>query len=409
MNRRTFLKNVSAHSLLVAALSGPYRAGSLFGAEGQPVGPVMDAAQARDWLARWEKSIIEGARQRSCDTELGEELGWLVSPYLNGFYYGYRATRDLAWVERLIDWTDSCIRRGVQEPDGFMGWPKGDGDGKEAGEYHADSLLGEAMLLRPVVLMAGEILKTPALEPKWGAKARGYLELAGQVFDKWDSRDCWREVRGGGLWVVPAFGIDRQTGKWSAGYAQRKTGGISNPANKQNHIARWIAAMHAITGKTVYRERAEKWFQLMRRRMSVRDGGRYFVWNYWEPAGPWDYKADGSPRHWIGVHPNGVYYAIDVAGIVTAFEQGLVFVLEDIDRLVATNRDFMWNRQLAGAEFQRIDGRPADPRWKNSAGVLWTSLLPYDATLRKIFLANHDPASWKGLETTPWFLASERI
>jgi acetyl esterase/lipase len=29
------------------------------------------------------------------------------------------------------------------------------------------------------------------------------------------------------------------------------------------------------------------------------------LWNYWEPAGPWDYKPDGrSTKHWVGVHPN---------------------------------------------------------------------------------------------------------
>jgi hypothetical protein len=42
----------------------------------------------------------------------------------------------------------------------------------------------------------------------------------------------------------------------------------------------------------------------------------------------------------------------------------LAFTKDDIDRLVATNRDFMWNDELHGARFQRIDGGQADPRWK---------------------------------------------
>jgi hypothetical protein len=124
----------------------------------------IDTDEGRDWLARWEKNITGDLRHRYCDKEMGEELGWLVSPFLNGFYYGYLATRDPKWVELLIDWTDSCIRRGVKEPDGFIGWPKGDGGGGESKAYAADSLLGEAMILRPIVLMAEMIRTTPALK-----------------------------------------------------------------------------------------------------------------------------------------------------------------------------------------------------------------------------------------------------
>ena len=163
--------------------------------------------------------------------------------------------------------------------------------------------------------------------------------------------------------------------------------------------------MYDVTGKPVYRERAEKWWQLMKSRMKTRAGGKYFVWNYWEPAGPWDYKPDGSTEHWVGVHPNGGYYDIDVEGIVAAFQHGLVFTQEDLDQLIATDRDFMWNQKVESAAFRRIDGGPADPRWQDSPGVLWTALLPYDETLRKIFVANHNPGSWGGLASTPWFLA----
>jgi hypothetical protein len=261
------------------------------------------------------------------------------------------------------------------------------------------------MMLRPVVLMADEILNTPALEQKWGRKARGYLQLAGQTFEKWEARDCWRAVNDGGLWVVPTFAIDRPSDQWTEAYRQRKTEGFSNPANKQHHIARWLIAMQDVTKKPIYRERGEQWWRLMKTRMRTRESEKYFVWNYWDAAGPWDYKFDGSRKHWAGVHPNGGYYAIDVEGIVTAFEHGLVFGREDIDRLIATNRDFMWNQQMNGAAFQRIDGGQPDPRWKHSPGVLWTALVPHDETLRKILLANHDPGGWGALSATPWFLS----
>lgn len=362
----------------------------------------IDPATARDWHTRWQKNILDDShKNRYCDTELGEELGWVVSPFLEGFYYGYRLTHDPSWIERLIDWTDACVKRAVKEPDGFPGWPKVS-DPTEG--FDADSMLGEAMMLRPVVLMAGEILQAPLLKMKWESKARSYLDLAAQIYDKWDSRGAWRDARAGGLWVVQYFGIDPSTGQWTDGYSRRKSDGFSHPDNKENHIARWLIAMYDVTGQEAYRKRAEQWWQLMKSRMKTQSGGKYFAWNYWEPAGPWDYKPDGSAKHWIGVHPNGGYYDIDVEGIMAAYEHGLVFTRDDIDRLIATNRDFMWNRQVQGAKFQRIDGGSPDPRWKDSPGVLWTALVRYDETLRRIFVANHKPDSWGGLGDTPWFL-----
>ena len=85
---------------------------------------AMDKTLAGQWLARWEKNIVSDARNRYCDREMGEEIGWLVSPFLNGFYYGYLATGDTRWIDMLIDWADAVVKRGVKEPDGCVGWPK---------------------------------------------------------------------------------------------------------------------------------------------------------------------------------------------------------------------------------------------------------------------------------------------
>jgi hypothetical protein len=407
MPRRAFLGQMAGTAATIAALTDPQLLAAAAEQDTAP-GPALDGALRQSWMAHWERNIIGNARNRYCDGQAGEELGWLVSPFLSGFYYGYQATGDVRWVKHFLDWTGACLRRAVIEPDGFPGWPKGD-DGGSSKEFNADSLLGEAMLLRPVALMAHTIRQTPVLEAKWGSQAQSCVEFCEKIFQKWDSRECWREAGEGGLWVAPAWGIDLKTGKWSAGYSARKTGGFSDANNKQNYIALWMLALFDVTQKPIYRERAAKWFQLMKSRMKTSGEGKYFVWNYWEPAGPWDYKPDGSPKHWVGVHPNGGYYDADVRGIVSAFEHGLVFTRDDIGRLIATNRDFMWNQLVTGAKFQRIDGGEPDARWKDSPGVLWTALVPYDAMLRKIFLANHNPSSWGGLEITPWFLAHERI
>lgn len=401
LDRRHFLKQ---SALIAAGLSLCPGVSLSSRADDAGAKPPNDAALREDWLERWEQHILGGEHERYCDHEMGEEIGWLISPFLNGFYYGYLATREVKWLDHLVDWADAWIKRGVTEPDGFTGWPKSGTGGLLETDFLTDSLLGESMGLRPLVLMAGEIQKTPALQ-SYRARADAWLELAGKTFEKWDARGCWREVKDGGVWVVPAWGIDAKTGQWTDGYARRTSDGFSNPDNKQNTIARWLLAMFDMTKKPVYRERAERWFRVMKSRMKTREDGKYFVWDYWDPAGPWDYQEDGSTRHWVGVHPNGGYYALDLEGIVAAYEHGLVFDRQDLDRLIATNRDFMWNQQMAGAKFQRIDGGPVDSRWKDTPGVLWTALVPHDATLRKIFLANHNPASWGGLVVTPWYLS----
>jgi hypothetical protein len=377
--------------------------------EGGPMNPAL----AKEWMQRWKETIIPDSRnERYCDKEMGEEIGWLVSPYLNGFYYGYMATGDAEWADRLIDWADSVIKRGVKEPDGYLGWPKDEEEGVL--DYlppgmtvrYTDVEVGDAMFFRPVVLMAGQMIKNPALKEKYGAKGEEYLKLAEQEFDKWNSRGAWRDTEnGGGIWVVPQFGFDPKTHKWTEDYEWGKTIGNSLPDNKENIIAEWMLAMYDVTHQPIYRERAEKWFRVMRSRMKLHDDGKYFVWDYWDPGVPWDANPDGTFKHWIGVHPNGGYYGIDVGAIVQAYEHGLVFTKEDIARLIATNRDFMWNKQIQHARFKRIDGGEPDPRWADSPGVLWSALAPYDPTLRRIFEANHDPGGWGGLSSTPEWIA----
>jgi hypothetical protein len=404
MKRRLFL-NQLARAAAFAPLARCAWGTDTNNLPGPSVAAGFEFLHTTDWLARWQKSILKEANTRYCDTELGETVAWLTAPFLNGFYYGYCATRDVSWVARLIDWADSWLKRGVKEPDGFIGWPK-KGTGSAAEEaFLTDSMLGEATCLRPVVLMADKILKTPALKDKFGSRAQAWLGLAEQIFEKWVARGCWREVMDGGLWVAPEFAIDRQTGQWTSGYARRNVDGFSNPANKENYIALWLLAMWDATQKPIYKQHAEKWFRLMKSRMRTHGEGKYYTWNYWDPAGPWDYEPNRAPRHWIGVHRNGSYEQMDLEGIVAAFEHGLVFTKEELRRLIATNRDLMWNQQFVGAKFQRVDGRLDEAGQKSWAGCLWPALVPYDESLRKVFVVSHDPASWAGLDLTPWFRA----
>lgn len=343
----------------------------------------MEPARFDDWRARWEKAIVRIAQTRYCDTETGEELGWLVSPVLRGFYYGYLATHDTQWIDRLIDWANAVVARAVEEPDGYLGWPKVGAAGTRVDgldDYNADSLLGEAMVLRPMVLMAGEIMRTPALREKYGQAAEDYIRLSETMFEKWDARGAWRATADGTISVELPFGLDAGAKQWTAGYASRFSPdvGFSHPNNKANLIAIWLLAMADVTQKPVYRQRANAWFRIMKSRMKPTRQGTFQIWSYWQPAGPWDYRLWIVPKQWIAVHANAGYYEIDVEAIVGAYEHGVVFGTEDLDRLIAT-----------AAETQRF----------------WNALVPYDPRTQTLFEQINNPERWTGLVATPWYLA----
>jgi hypothetical protein len=346
----------------------------------------MNDANFKDWLLKWKRNILSEDPMRYCNIEMGEELGWKMSPFLRGFYYGYLATGDTLWVDRLLACTNAWIRRAVREPDGYLGWPKVGAAGIKVDgldNFYADSMLGEAMAFAPVVLMAAEILRMPSLKEMYASRAEDYIELAEQIFRKWDTRGAWRETDNGGLVTVELpFGIDEKNRKWTSEYEKRNSLGVgfTHQDNKANLIANWLLAMFDATAKPIYRERAERWLRIMKSRMKLKHDGTYEIWNYWEPAGIWDYKSNGLPKHWIGVHPNAGYYDIDVEGIVDGYEHGLVFDKDDINHLVAT---------------ALVEKRN------------WIALVPFDGTIQKRFEETLDPGSWGGLSTVPWYLAMQ--
>jgi hypothetical protein len=179
--------------------------------------------------------------------------------------------------------------------------------------------------------------------------------------------------------VTLPYGMD-PTNKKMIDFATRNAPGhgFSHPNNKANEVAAWMLAMWDVTNRPEYKDRAERWFKLLKSRMTPKSDGTYEIWNYWQPAGPWDYKPDGSAKHWIGVHPNGGYYFIDTTFIVAAYEHGLVFTQADIARLIATAK---------------------------ATKRMWPALAPYDVEIQKHLEATENPESWGGLTGVPQYLA----
>ena len=267
----------------------------------------------------WRRNIHAALKTRYCDTAMGEEIGWLIAPVLEALYLAYIATNDATW---LAYFRSTGPRRGYNEASQSRtaisagrkrGRPGRIVDNLDG--FYADSMLGEAMALRPILLMASSIQGDPALRGRFGEAAGSHVELARHIHEKWERRAAWRATADKGMIsIVLPYGIDRASGRWTPEGRERNDPsiGFSHPDNKANLVALWLLAMTDATGDSKYREQAEAWFRLMKSRMHLQPDGTYRIWNYWEPAGPWDYHAFGVPKHWIGIHPNAGYYEIDV-------------------------------------------------------------------------------------------------
>ena len=107
--RREFFRQAAAASILSPAAFS--LAAGIFGAvrAARRRGPARNCARLARSLG---KEHLSDARNRYCDRETGEEIGWLISPFLNGFYYGYQATHESQWVDSLMDWAGAWIRAG---------------------------------------------------------------------------------------------------------------------------------------------------------------------------------------------------------------------------------------------------------------------------------------------------------
>ncbi len=322
----------------------------------------LPLATWQQWLYLWDQNIdgpggeyqweMSYAIPKYAGTQYAaENLDWQIAPVLTGICYGYMATSDTKYVDEMVACTDLIVSLATIEPDGYPGWPAPDPDNQEpdtSATYNADSILGEAAILRPIVLMAYQMTTNPALKATYGAKGQSYINLAEQVYRKWVSRGGWRETHSGGvdgeISVILPYGMDPTNKTW-IDYATRNNpgNGFSEPENKANEIALWLLAMWDVTGNPEYKTRAARWFTLLKNRMTLQgganlDGSGDLIWNYWQPAGPWDYYPYGSTnaKLWIGVHPNNGYYHIDTQAIVAAYEHGVVFTAADITALVKT-------------------------------------------------------------------------
>ncbi len=174
-----------------------------------------------------------------------------------------------------------------------------------------------------------------ALEARYGAAARRYLRIMEtQLIPKWDP--YWRDVPGGGGVYIAQDDP-----------AQRFPG-ATLPHNQYLALGRTHIALYRVTGKPFYRDRAERMARFFKSKLRL--VGDHYEWNYWDAAGAWD-DAEARLMQHIEDSSHG---AIDVAFAVDAYDAGIVFDREDMQRLARTVSDAMWNHDYHRPRLGRV-------------------------------------------------------
>jgi hypothetical protein len=142
--------------------------------------------------------------------------------------------------------------------------------------------------------------------------------------------------------------------------------------------------LYRITGEKFYRDKAEKIF--FRFKSNFQFFNNHYLWSYWNPFYEKDILFDSNTcKHWVGVHGFRPFYqAIEVSQVVEAYHTGVVFDSTDIQRIINTNLDVMWNKNTEHPGYIMSTGQLADISKKNenrSRGTLWNSLEDFSQTI----------------------------
>ncbi len=328
----------------------------------------------------------------------GEQFCWNANYSLGQFLRAYQAWHDTAWLDWGVKYYDHLVGEMQTGPDGYKGWI---GPYMYDRSVWQDSHVGDAILAAGMLDFAETVLRDPALKARYGDAARRYVTVARRdVLEKWDRRGSLRYDGPYAAYVT----WDQFAEPGNRGWRVRKEvtrAGMSHPFNKQNDMALVALRLYRITGEKPYRDLAEKIFARMRSRFHLLRN--HWIWNYWEPFGFWDLDlAKGAPVHWVGVHPYRNYQAREVEQIVEAYHTGIVFSRQDLERIIRTNLEVMWNGDRAHPQFVNSDNdypggaekraRLKPPEGEGLAGTLWTALVPFSETIRDLWSPRNEMA-----------------
>jgi hypothetical protein len=293
-------------------------------------------------LATWDSHMQGYGSRAYCDEE-GESMGWVEGHILNAFAFGYLATSDTYYLDKLVEHINGAVCREDEDTendcerclfteetyddslDPEWGWYEVSEWYSIDGSTRFDFIVGEGITLQAMVLFIEMVQADPALDADYGADADHYLSLLrDELIPKWDRRELFVDVGDGvGVYLFQDHPGHRR---------QRMT----LPHNQMYELAQALLSMLRVTGESWYRERTTQLYSHFAANTYEEEG--LVNWNYWDPAGPWDYDESGDPRHWIGEEHRCGYKGITSTSIIEAARHCVVFDETDVSAVMERHR-----------------------------------------------------------------------
>ena len=308
--------------------------------------------------------------------QAGEQYAWRAAYYAGLYWKGYEVTKDTRWIDAGIELYDLFLSKNKKDPDGYYGtFGAGLGDKKTKDfKYHHDTVVGDSIMCMPITKLAEIILNDEALKAKYGEKAQHYVDYAYKMcYEKWNKRGCnYEDAFGYMSYHTYSKRMNPETMEWVDG-----GGVISDNLNKHYDMATVLLRLYRIMGKKELKEQAYKIYARAKHMFRyIREEDR-IVWNFWMPHGPYDLKGT-APSSWVGVHSSRAgYQSGEVNKFIEAYDTGVVFTKEDLERMITTN---VW---MSENSWKSADGT-------SKAGTLWSGFARFDDRIHK--MATSKPA-----------------
>jgi hypothetical protein len=345
---------------------------------------------------------VKDAKYKGPGAGTGEDFCWGAVYCMGQFVEAYEASHDTAWLDMGVKFYDWCVDKMLAGPDGYKGFV---GPMEDHPNLWIDVHVGDAVMMDRMLEFSELVKKNPVLQAKYGEAASKYVAIAKKdLIEKWDKRGTWHEDGEYGAYATfNRYCAPSQLTKWiEANEAESESQGLTLPFNKQNDMGQVCLKLFRITGEKLYLDKAKKIFAHMRSRFQYVADKDYYVWNYWEPFGPWDVNLEKkTTRHWMNVHGYRNYQAGEIGQIVEAYNTGIIFTPLDIERIINTNLKVMWAGDEAAPKWINSNALLPEPKLTEEqlkarkaeeaanrysadgrAGTLWTALDQFNQTVR---------------------------
>ncbi|MEX2544896.1 MAG: PEP-CTERM sorting domain-containing protein [Phycisphaeraceae bacterium] len=360
--------------------------------------PVAAPAQGQSFTAQqFYNGVIANG---NLNQEAGELWAWHASNSMGQFVDAYLAYDDISFLQYGVQYFDYVVGEMRQAPDGYRGWigplP---GDGARTDEH-----IGDAILFRHLLEFSELVFNDPVLNVSWGNKAFEYVQLAQtHLFEKWDARDTYHQVGDVGFYEWWDQQLPEDLSVWQPN-PSRHNSSVTQQFNKQTAMGLNALRLYRITGDEQYQQRAFELFAFLKSNMQLYQDA--YVWNFRNPALREDIRSVhfNDVKTWMAVHPNSPgYQATEVSDIIEAFHTGVVFDETDIQRLLNTQLEAMWNGNTGNPSFTGPD-RLVNGGSTGTPGTIWGSLADFDDLMRVLVTNNGQGGGMRGEIIYDYFL-----